>query len=274
MSDIEEIKRLISEAGAASRNGLASLDKARELIEGLDIPDPSPVQDPEFQRFAEINVGNFMDFGNVNFPDPEQDWTRRIADIDGRKAMRLKIMPGDPQWSNDIRTGVPKRRAELSLNGKNTRFKYGADCWAGMDFFLPAAPMENANGVAITQIHNYPDHGVMFMLNVVGGKLRASCARDKTRKDGTVHFFEADLGDYLDRWVNMKLNFKPTREDDGYIRLMLDGEQVGEFEGWTKKDGDLGPYLKHGLYFWGYERWDNILHAIAYFSDVWAGYKA
>ncbi|MEM9627959.1 MAG: heparin lyase I family protein [Pseudomonadota bacterium] len=214
---------------------------------------------------GEDGVDNWS--GPLNFPTPEKTHNRiTIASPEGlapsgRASIKVEIKPGDPQWSEDSGKG-PKRRAEFSWN--DWKFEGGKEGWVGAAFYLPSDPMEDNNGTAIFQLHNFPEKGTLWNLFTWDGRLRST-------NDPLGDLMDVDITPYLDRWTRMVVNFKPSTKTDGFIRMWLDDELVVDRTGITKESGSEGPYLKHGLYFWGYDKFDDQKHAVAYFDNLRIG---
>ena len=214
---------------------------------------------------GEDGVDNWS--GPLNFPTPERAHNRiTVASPNGlpplgSASIKVEIKPGDPQWRNDSGKG-PKRRAEFSWN--DWKFEGGKEGWVGAAFYLPSNPMEDNSGTAIFQLHNFPDKGTLWNLFTWNGRLRST-------NDPLGDLMDIDIAPYLDRWTRMVVNFKPSTKEDGFIRMWLDDQLVVERQGMTKESGSQGPYLKHGLYFWGYDKFDDDKHAIAYFDNLRIG---
>lgn len=208
--------------------------------------------------------------GPLNFPTPEKPHNRMTAVSSedqtayGRESVKVEIRPGDPQWNDDNGRG-PKRRAEFSWN--TWKFPGKKEGWVGAAFYLPSDPMARNKGTAIFQLHNYPEKGVMWNLFIWDGRLR-------TTSDGLGELMDIDLAPYLDQWTNMVVHFKPSTGSDGFIRMWLNDQLVIDETGPTKESGSKGPYLKNGLYFWGYEKFDSTKHAIAFFDNLRIGNEA
>lgn len=220
---------------------------------------------------GEDGVDNFP--GALNFPVPERAHNRQ--DITGPPAlvpfgtasMKVEIRPGDPQWDNDarIRPRSAKRRAEFSW--RPFRFPGRKEGWVGAAFHLPSEPMADIKGCTIFQLHNSPDPGEMMQLYCFDGRLRA----DNENPSGTVRILDTELRPLLDRWVRLVINFKPSTGRDGFFKLWLDDVPVVDITGPNKPRGTLGPYLKHGTYFWGYEKFDRDRRAACYYDELKIG---
>lgn len=205
--------------------------------------------------------------GPLNFPEPEKPHNRiNVASPEnlvpfGNASIKVEIRPGDPQWSDDNGKG-PKRRAEFSWN--DWKFPGKKEGWVGAAFYLPEDPMGNNSGTAIFQLHNFPEEGVLWNLFTWDGRLRSS-------NEPVGNLMDVDLTPYLDKWTRMILNFKPSTEGDGFIRMWLNDKLVINQRGKTKPSGSEGPYFKHGLYFWGYDKFEPGKHAVAYFDNLRIG---
>lgn len=186
-----------------------------------------------------------------------KDYRRRSSSA----SIRVEIRPGDPQWQDDLGRG-PKRRAEFSWN--RWKFQGEKDGWAGAAFYLPGDPMADNKGTAIFQLHNYPEKGVLWNLFTWGGRLRSA-------NDTLGDLLDIDITPFLDKWTRMVVHFKPSTAGDGFIKMWLNDELVINEIGRTKPSGSGGPYFKHGLYFWGYEKFDPGKHALAYFDNLRIG---
>ncbi len=205
--------------------------------------------------------------GPLNFPEPEKPYNRiNVASPKsfvpyGKASIKVEIKPGDPQWSNDRGKG-PKRRAEFSWN--DWKFEGGKEGWIGAAFYLPTDPMADNSGTAIFQLHNFPEEGVLWNLFTWDGRLRST-------NEPLGDLMDLDITPYLDKWTRMVVHFKPSTGDDGFIRMWLDDRLVISRRGETKPSGSEGPYFKHGLYFWGYEKFDPQRRAVAYFDNLRIG---
>lgn len=58
----------------------------------------------------------------------------------------------------------------------------------------------------------------------------------------------------------MVLNFRPSIGKDSFIKIWLNDELAMAYADPTRENGSEGPYVKHGNYFWAYERWNKIRH--------------
>jgi hypothetical protein len=259
---------------------IAALTGNRCAVPDRRQPDPTQVQvqhqraDP---RACGTSTGVLHQFrgedgvdswsGMLNFPTPEKAHHRttvRSPDAlgpQGDASMKLEIRPGDPQWRIDIGEG-PKRRAEFSW--KKWRFAGGKEGWAGAAFFLPSDPMADNKGTAIFQLHNYPEEGVLWNLYTWDGSLRST-------NEPLGDVMNVDITPYLDKWTRMVVHFRPSTGEDGFIRMWLDDELVLDVGGRTKPSGSMGPYFKHGTYFWGYEKFDAKKRSVAYFDNLRIG---
>ena len=133
-------------------------------------------------------------------------------------------------------------------------------CWAGGAFFLPSDPMQENSGTSFYQLHNWPHKGVMWNLHVAGGRLKSDHR----------HFdfeFDEPVDDYLDRWNAMVINCRASTEDDGFIKMWLNGRLALVYSGPTREDGGEGPSFKNGLYFWGYEKFGDVLKRALVYHD-------
>ena len=177
-----------------------------------------------------------------------------------RPSLVTQINAGDPQWDRDVVRNVSARRVEYSWS--NWRFPMDREGWAGAAFLLPRSMMQNT-GTSIFQLHNYPQRGVMWNLHVANGRLISDS------KEFGFEFNRPmdDYDQYLDRFVRMVLHFRPSVDDDGFIRMWLDDERVLDYSGPTRLTGGEGPYFKHGLYFWGYGRFGDQAGAAMVYHD-------
>lgn len=50
------------------------------------------------------------------------------------------------------------------------------------------------------------------------------------------------------KWIDLVANFKPTSNQDGYFRYLIDGEKVLDYTGQTSGDCPFGYFLKAGIY--------------------------
>ena len=204
--------------------------------------------------------------GSLNLTTPEAAHTRETITSPthlvpyGTASMKTEIKSGDPQWGNDETTASQKRRAEYSWS--DWRFSYDNEAWAGAAFYLPSDPMLKNKGTSFFQLHNYPEAGVMLHVSTWDGELRIS----SDAFGGAI--LNTDLRPYLDTWTRIVINFKPTTRSDGYLKIWLDDILVVDKTGQTKTSGSQGPYFKHGAYFWGYEKFDPIKHAVVYHDNL------
>lgn len=214
---------------------------------------------------GEDGVDNWS--GPLNFPAPEKPYNRMTMASPmtlapyGSASVKVEIRPGDPQWHDDKGRG-PKRRAEFSWS--KWKFPGKKEGWVGAAFYLPKDPMANNKGTAIFQLHNFPEKGVFWNLFTWDGNLRST-------SDALGDLMDIDITPYLDKWVSMVVHFKPSTRSDGFIKMWLDDQLVVSETGPTKLSGSKGPYLKNGLYFWGYEKFDTGKRAVAYFDNLRIG---
>ncbi len=124
--------------------------------------------------------------------------------------------------------------------------------------------MANNRGAAIFQLHNFPEKGVLWNLFTWDGRLRST-------SDSLGDLMDIDIAPYLNKWIRMVVHFKPSTEGDGFIKMWLNDELVVNKSGMTKQSGSQGPYFKHGIYFWGYEKFDHGKRAVAYFDNLRIG---
>lgn len=227
--------------------------------------------------------GSISDFGdngvddwslNLNFSEPEQAHSRanvssNPAPFAGSRSLQTEIRSGDPQWSVDVPTGSKKRRNEYSWRPE--RFAAGSsgtnipEGWYGGAFYLPSDPMDDIRGCAIFQLHNSPDPGVMWNIYLFGGNLISGI---DFPGGNFQQLLSTPVAPFLDQWNRMVVNFKPSTGSNGFIRLFLNETQVYSFNGPNKSGGVLGPYAKHGLYFWGYDKQEPTLRARAIHDNL------
>lgn len=241
-------------------------------------PPPSPVPPNPIpatgiiQSFrGEDGVENFP--GVLNFPVPERSHNRQTITRPaglvpfGSASMLVEIKPGDPQWNVDaaVRPRTAKRRAEFSW--RPFRFEPGEEGWVGAAFYLPSDPMASVRGCTIFQLHNHPDPGEMMQIHLFDGRLRIVNENRKGARD----LLNTALEPYLDRWVRLVINFRPSTRNNGFIKLWLDDDKVIDVNGPNKPGGTLGPYFKHGTYFWGYGKFDRNRRAACYYDNLRIG---
>lgn len=231
--------------------------------------------------------GSVSDFGdngvddwslNLNFPEPEHTHSRanvssNPAPFAGSRSLQTEIRPGDRQWNNNGNGGgdgfSDKRRAEYSWRPE--RFDAGSsgttipEGWFGGAFYLPSDPMADIKGAAIFQLHNSPDPGVMWNIFLFDGRLRSEI--DFPDRDN-VDLMNIDVTPFLDTWTRMVVRFKPSTGSNGFIQLFLNETEIYNRAGQNKSAGLRGPYAKHGLYFWGYDRFDFGLEGLVLHDNL------
>lgn len=219
-----------------------------------------PLKPPLGVKYQFSGRQAFSDWaGRLNVPSPLPAHSIRrsvgksyfnypLSDYGERPSMVTEIRRFDPQWEVDIERGVTARRLEYAWSP--WRFDLDQEGWAGASFLLPRSMLKNT-GTSIFQLHNHPARGVFWNLHVADGRLKSDS------KDFAGIDFNDRLDGYVDRWVDMVVHFLPTAGGDGFIRMWLDGDLVLDYYGQTSLSAVQGPYFKHGLYFWGYDRFGD-----------------
>jgi len=153
-------------------------------------------------------------------------------------------------------------RAEL----KGSEIPIDSERWYGLSVFLPESYITDTIPESFIQWHNMPNF-----------KRGESWARYKFQnpfrietRNGRFYFVHQfstipedanspiasksyDLGPYqTDKWTNWVIHFKLSYKSDGLFEIWKDGKKALALKGHNYYNDDSGPYLKLGLYKWGF----------------------
>lgn len=167
-------------------------------------------------------------------------------------------------------------RIELLGDPDRWTFKEGTEAWInyamkpGKDIMWPD---NRSRTYTVGQCHPWKSHRINWMVKFRKGDLilthnyKSFKQNDGTYKKGYLDagdrilksFYKKDINEHngLDNWINVRINFKNSKNPDGKLHIWLDGELVYEYNGptnWRNYKGTEGTdrgnncTFKFGLY--------------------------
>ena len=178
----------------------------------------------------------------------------------GKYSAKFVIKNSDPLVAGSY-------RAEL----KNDILPKFSERWYGFSTYLPESFRNDPVPESIFQWHNVPNFssGETWALATRDGGVRQTPLHVQTVNGryvlvhslstvpddyrSPVKVKKYDLGPYrTGEWTDWVLHMKFTYQNDGIIEVWKNGEKVLTINGQTYYNDESGPYLKFGLYKWGW----------------------
>lgn len=171
-------------------------------------------------------------------------------------------------------------RAEL----KDNEMPINSERWYGLSVFLPESYSIDPIPESFIQWHNMPN----FKRGETWGRYKfQNPFRIETRNGRFyfVHQFSSipadanstiasksyDLGPYkTESWTDWVIHFKLSYKSDGLFEIWKDGKKALALSGPNYYNDDSGPYLKLGLYKWGFLE-SSLNERILYIDDIRVG---
>jgi hypothetical protein len=168
----------------------------------------------------------------------------------GRFAGRMEVRFLDRGTEED---GTPKKvRAEVL----ESAMKVGSEWWYGWSSMIDAewADQENTWYI-IQQFHQHGLGSPPLFQRYAGGKWSIRCLTGICGGNGPLWEEKVPKG----QWVDFIYNIKWSPDDDGFIRVWKDGEQIVDYRGPTCYEANRGPYHKFGIYRGGKDEMTQII---------------
>ena len=153
---------------------------------------------------------------------------------------RFELRHGDcssnQTWSD---CNNDRERTELSQQGNN---RYGSSSWYGWYFYVPKSykniyPVK----VALGQFHQRSESPVFMFQNSSGGLVIDRQANGWSMEKKRVIKRDELRG----KWHRIEVHAKWTRNETGFFRVFVNGQEKYNYQGKTAKKG---TYFKYGIY--------------------------
>lgn len=220
-------------------------------------------------------------YSNFNFNSAKKPWSMQIDKYNKRKgdgSVRFELRGGDgwnDGFKNSSRSELSEHRVRPSLN---------KDVWYGFSMFIPSAeyPEDQSNQIICGQWHQESKKGWPPLFQHYDVKNETLVINFRPANFWTDRFgykqYTKDRGVWkikgfkMDRWNDLVYNIKWTKNDDGYLNLWYNGQQIIEYKGQTYWEGERrAPFIKLGMYVAGIDAsWKTNTHVI-YFDEYSRG---
>jgi hypothetical protein len=209
---------------------------------GLSIPVQAACTTPLTVR--DFETGDFSGW-STEFPKSYSGQIVTSPVRNGNYASRFEVRDGDYMYG-----GARSEFREVYT------VPNGDDIWYGWSTYIPADWLDPDMGSVITQMHGSPDPGESrsppFAVRVEDGKLtitgRYSSVRNQPGNDGTPLTFYGPSYIEKEIWHDFVVHVKWSYENDGYLDVWMDGNQIVDYNGPIGYNDYTGPYFKMGIY--------------------------
>ena len=155
---------------------------------------------------------------------------------------RFEVRPGDCSsnsgWSD---CANDRERSELSEQHKS--WTLGTTNWYGWSFYVPEDYINiYPTKVALGQFHQERSHPVWMFQNSSGGYHLDDQVFGSTRR----YYELIDETDLRGKWHRIEVHAKWSKEDDGFFKVWVNGEQKVDYSGQTMTA--TKTYFKYGVY--------------------------
>lgn len=214
---------------------------------------PGLIFEADFNSGSDITKMGFKFSGNGS----------KIVDIEGQRAVQLTL--DHYASANSYRTEIQPNGVSGAGYTSGMFAKMGGEYWYGVRTMMDDGWREKDSSVSIiTQWHARPDAGnppvaLQTRLGSDGKQYYNLIIRSDPDTNGTSGFkyinqfnlgpIDGDIG----KWVDWVWHIKWAADGKGYLQLFKDGKMVVDFSGGTAYVDSIGPYLKVGLYKFGWQ---------------------
>ena len=223
------------------------------------------------------NSMNRGDFGSFMRSLNNKDHGYLIKeDVTGSAPTKLievfEVKPGDCFWNrgwNDC--DEDRERSELSEKNKGTGV--GNEYWYGWNIYFPEEYLNvYPTKTALGQFHQKDSHVIWMFQNSDGGYH----LDDQTLGFTNEYHKLIDEDDLRGKWHKIEVQAKWSRDDNGFFRVWVNGEQKADYSGQTMTAERV--YFKYGVYRSFLRRYkrsydeSEVPTQKVYFSNVKRGY--
>lgn len=196
----------------------------------------------------------------------------------GEKVLRIALRKDDPesQYGN--------KRTELTFNNFPDPHKIDSTIqWYAFSNYFPADYANDPAEEIIAQWHdksphcsNSPTLAIEIKEDHFRAVIRYSTA-DYCEQPKSVVMKTFDLGEVpKNKWLDWKINYHPLTNENGVVKIWLNGQKILDYNGPCQYIGSAFPYFKIGLYKWCWmPEWKGIqstqTERVYYLDDVIAG---
>lgn len=180
--------------------------------------------------------------------------SHQIGETDGLSVTDAQARTGEASGMALLREGDEQFRDELGYRSEwqsGFQAEMGTEYWYGMSFYVPDDWNRGDND-------DFFDDRIIFQFHEGTGSSPALSIHLDEEEGGDRFFIRRrtdDGFDYLwsmefetERWYDFAVNVVWSHDsDEGFVRLYIDQEYVGEYEGATMVDGRI-IYTKWGIY--------------------------
>ncbi len=182
-------------------------------------------------------------FGKVDAPDDPQ-----------RKALAFHVNIDDPELF-----GAPRCEISWASSNHDTRIPIKQDFWFAFGLYLPAWTEVPEEGI-IAQWHESGPTVNPFMAVSLDGPelkltLRYNADSSPTQAGNTIHSFQLPGELPVDEWTYFVIKSKISWDeaDQPYFHMWRDGDLILEYDDLLGYNSSATPFMKLGLYPWGYD---------------------
>ncbi|WP_417812279.1 polysaccharide lyase [Thalassospira alkalitolerans] len=177
---------------------------------------------------------NTTSHGYQQVPDPTGTASTAIVE-------RFEVQPGDcgrdSGWSD---CAQDRERSELSEGSDNHA---GSTYWYGWDIYFPDDyPNIYPTKTALGQFHQHKSHPVWMFQNGDGGYSLDDQVFGSTRR----YYKLISEKDLRGKWHRIELQVKWGRNQDGFFKVWVNGNQKVDYTGTTLRSS--ATYFKYGIY--------------------------
>jgi hypothetical protein len=220
-------------------------------------------------------------YSSFNLNSARKPWSMQVNNYNKRSgdgSVRFELR-GNDGWYDGF-----KMSSRTELSEHRVRPLLNKDVWYGFSMFIPSHefPENQSNQIICGQWHQDSKSGWPILSQHYDVKNETLVIDFRPGNFWIDKFgykqYTKDRGLWklkgfkMDRWNDLVYNVKWTKENDGYLNIWWNGQQIIQYSGITYFDGERrAPYFKLGLYVAGIDAsWKTNTHVI-YFDEYARG---